>query len=66
VRAFVFVCLWWHYFNPSLQDDDLEIGYLRGQVENYSRLGEASTAVGRHDDGERTLVESLRWRLDPS
>jgi len=42
------------------RDVSLEIGYLRGQVESYSGLGEAATAVGRYDEAEHALVEALR------
>jgi tetratricopeptide (TPR) repeat protein len=41
-------------------DRSRDVDYLRGQVESYSGLGEASTAAGLYEEAAAALIDSLR------
>lgn len=41
-------------------DRSREIGYLRGQVESYSGLGDATAVIGRHPEAMVAYVDALR------
>lgn len=41
-------------------DRSREVGYLRGQVESYSGLGDATAAIGRYPEAMVAYVDALR------